>query len=72
MAKVYQYSQFKILREIKDLQNFVQKKYQDAKSSEFMWFDHYSVSHARLRIEQLKTELEKMDNDTPLSETESN
>jgi hypothetical protein len=67
MAKVYDYNRFKILREIKDLENFVRRKYDEAKTMEFMWFDHYSVAHARSRVEQLKKELEAL-NDSPVSE----
>lgn len=67
MAKVYDYTRFKILREIRDLENFVRQKYDEAKTTEFMWFDHYSVTHARSRVDQLRKELEAL-NDSSVSE----
>ncbi len=67
MAKIYDYTRFKILREIKDLENFVRLKYEQAKKNEFMWFDHYTVTNARSRVDELKKELEAL-NDSSISE----
>lgn len=67
MAKVYDYARFKILREIKDLESFVRHKYEQAKVSENMWFDHYGIRHAHERIGQLQKELEAL-NDSPVVE----
>jgi hypothetical protein len=68
MAKVYDYTRFKILREIRDLEEFVRQKYESSKNaSEFVWFDHYSVAHARARVEQLRKQLEELD-DSPFSQ----
>lgn len=66
MAKVYDYARFKILREIKDLENFVRTKYEESKKTEYMWFDHYSVSYTRMRIDELYRQLNEMDNDSPI------
>ena len=66
MAKIYDYARLKILREIKDLENFVRTKYEESKKTEHMWFDHYRVSHTRMRIDELYRQLNEMDNDSPI------
>lgn len=71
MAKIYCFTRHKLCRELKELKEFVENKYKYSRDVSAMWFDHYAVTNAQMRIREIHRILEGLGSDTADSKEDS-
>lgn len=64
MAKVYSFEKFKIRQRIKELQNAIAVKTEQAKNERVFWFNHYTILEFHKEINVLSEQLKDLENDT--------
>lgn len=67
MAKIYNFERYKLRKELRELELFLEQKYALSREFKMIWFDHYSVTATQRRISEIKEKLKELDNvcDTP-------
>lgn len=70
MAKIYCFTRYKLNRELNELRSFVADKYKYNRTApSTIWFDHYSITMAQHRIDEIVMQLRNL-SDTTVSEKE--
>ena len=62
MAKIYDFEKYKLRKELRELERFLEQKYALSREFKMMWFDHYSVTATQKRISEIKEKLKELDN----------
>lgn len=71
MAKLYCFIRYKLNRELNELRTFVADKYKYNRTApSTIWFDHYSITMAQQRIDEIVSQLRELNLDTPVSKKE--
>lgn len=71
MAKTYCFIRYKLIRELDELRTFVAEKYKYNRTApSTIWFDHYSITMAQQRIDEILLQLLEHNRDTPVSKKE--
>jgi hypothetical protein len=67
MAKIYDFEEHKLRKELRSLRLFLQEKYSAERRYKMIWFDHYSIMTTQQRIREIEKRLCEIAHDSQFS-----
>lgn len=63
MAKIYDFEEHRLRKELRSLRMFLHEKYSTERTYKMIWFDHYSIITTQQRITEIQKKLQEISND---------